>query len=1209
MENQRQESFGKLRPPCVELSSVALRLRAGQSQPSDVQRALNAVYEVLRSLGSKDALDEKLAEYVFFPLSQVFNEAKRLPLRCVEIAIKSTEILVEKGWRQRLSPEMGKQLLILLSLLIGNNPIQNQGGAALSAELEELTCAIFKCMAALFRVLEGPTAKQTIFHEIGTATIIDQTAYMLLEGVSEGTSNDIGRAAMEALQMLFNRITDRVVLASIMPRTVSALVKVLKPSTQVRRSFRLLEGALKLLTRILRSVLNDNVAFEWQSKADRLESPDRLVLDESWLKATAGQIKIALSNVVQVRRHDRQQVRDALLDLCVMVIQDCHKSLSDSQTLMVETIVVLSEVDERNVGNNAYSSLQHLATVYPHVLDILKDLLHTWTMSFRRTMQGNDEVLKQRAIRQISTTFQVLSQLHASSDILESNMASSLSDSVMAVVQSTKGIPQQLSSTPGSGLEVAVLEKQESLQSFPPVLLHHSSQQQTLADLQSMILKLNHTDSADAITRFIMNRVHQSSGESLIAPFWLSLRFLTLTNRPDIDEFLQVDGSTPLLSRATMVEELYSVALKILNDSPSSEPHHWQLSALALEAVALQAQQLGEEFRPELIDALYPVLQFLASNNPALQNHAMACLNILTKSCNYPDTRAMLIENVDYLVNAIGLKLHALDASPYPPQVLLMMVKLSGAGLIPYLDDVVDSIFGIIDMYHGYPKLVELLFSTLSAIVNEGVKEPSLLAITQDGEQDRPEDRDIQPLSITALVDEVARRREKRVKSEELDRELESERLSHPARPWTRELDGGPPLEEDEQDQGSIPEREGFADETDEPLPAPKEPQDAEKPLSKPHTLLLHIVKSVPPHLSSPSPFLRRSLLELVSQALPVLARNEKSFLPLINDIWPSVNARIAFPSASSLSTTDRSLTFDKSSSSSSTEIILRLETRPADEEDIREETYVTSAACTAVATMCQYAGEFMSSRVENEYPRWRRLYQRCWEQVRADADKTLARRAATTTTAKHPQQHPSSEPQSQQSETTALTPAKPFFLDMSLTTRTTASTPARSFTPHHTIWRSLISLFISMLAHTRLPLAIGDEICEFIATWVVRFVGGDYYRRYRHLRRSSRGGTSKAMTAITPLAGGSSSSKGESILQAVEEEVDHAIRTMETWNADLTWFLFRERQGEEEMQEEIQDGRIKTRTGLGERLARFNERVLQREGLDGRNRFADVIF
>lgn len=1124
----------KLRPPCVELSSVALRFRARQNQPNDVLQALDAVYNVLSGLGAKDALDEKLADYVFFPLSQVFNETQALPLRCLEVAVKSVQVLVEKGWRQRMSPEMGKQLLILLTILVGGTPAQNRGEVAPKPQSEELTYAAFNCMTALFRVLEGPVAEQTIFNEIGTATIIDQTVYLLLEGVTDGASDAIQKAAVTALQALVTRITDRVVLASIMPRAVSALTKVLKPTTQSRRSSLFLQMSLKLLTEILRAVLNDTVALSGPAQPDKPASNDRIVLDESWLKATTAQIKIALANVTQIRRHERREVQKALLDLCLMVIEQCPKTLKDSLVLMVETIVVLSELDENNKPNDAYSALQHLATTYTQVVDILKDLLHTWIMSFHRTMQGNDEVAKQRAIRQISTAFQILSQFHSSSGILDNSMALGLCDSVAAVVDSSKKVPQPLNSTGSSELEVSVLQRRNTLHSFPPVLLEHRSQQQTLKDLQTMIIRLNSTDSAEAITRSIMNRIHHASGDSLIAPFWLALAFLK--NTPDktirIDEFVSFENShssSPSSSRATMIEELYSVSLPILNEPPTAVQQDWRISALGLEAVALQAQQLGEAFRPELIDALYPVLQFLASSNPNLQNHAMACLNILTASCNYPDARTMLIENVDYLVNSVGLKLNTFDVSPYPPQVLLMMVRLCGASLIPYLDDLVDSIFGIIDMYHGYPKLVELLFSTLGAIVDEGVKEPSLLAITQNGESDIVNHRKLhyEPVSIAKLVEDFTNRRTKRARYSELEFQ-DGERLTHPKRPWTMELDG-PPQPKEEEETDSLPEI--LKEESDEPLPPPKEPEDSEKPLSKPHTLLLHIVKSIPPHLGSPSPFLRRSLLSLLTQALPVLARNENSFLPLINEIWPSVNSRIASPQSLSTDLIPSGLT-----TASSSEVTRRPE-RTVDEGDIKEEVFVVSAACTAVAAMCEYAGDFMASRVESEYPRWRRLYLQTWEKVRVDAEKSIERRA----------QHQRRLLAGTDGKGSNNQPPNPsaagLDLTLGLSLAESGTAASRPFTPHHTFWRGLLTLFISMLLHVRLPLATGDEICKFLGAWITRFAGPGYYNSRISSRRKR----------ATIQKGDNDNSNKD--LEAVET----AIEAMETWNKDLTWFIFQQ--------------------------------------------------
>lgn len=1084
------------------------------------------MYAVLEPLGSADALDVKLAEYVFFPLSQVFNQAQALPQRCLEVAVKCITVLVAKGWRAQLAPEMGKQLLILMTILVGGTPAQNRGQATLKPESEELSVASFICMDSIFQMLQGPVAERTIFNEIGSATIIDQTVYLLLEGISEGASASVQIAALSALQSLFSRVTDRVILASIMPRVVSALTKIVKPTTKTRRSFKVLEGSLRLLESILRAVLNDKAVYGEQQQQNKDESNDKLVLDEAWLKATTGQIKLALANVVQIRQHDRQAVRDALLNLCVMIIEECSRSLKESLSLIVETMVVLSDVEDDNTANDAYNSLLHLATVQSQTVDVLKDLLHIWTTSFQRIMQSNDEAAKQRAIKQITVAFQILSQVQSSSALLESNVALGLCDSVAAVVQSSKSVPMPVTSSSVESLELAVIGRQNASQTFPPVLLEHRSQQQTLTDMTSMVTRLNRTQSGETITRYIINQVHQASGDAIVAPLWLALQFLRSEGSNGIDEFLTFDTSATISSRTTMIEELYSVALPILNEPPSTDPMDWRVSALSLEVVALQAQQLKEDFRPELIDALYPVLQFLASNNPNLQTHAMACLNIITQSCNYPDTRTMLIENVDYLVNAVALKLNTFDVSPYPPQVLLMMVKLSGAGLIPYLDDLVSSIFGILDMYHGYPKLVELLYSSLAAIVEEGTRTPELLSITQDGQENLMEHKKqaYEPLSVARLVNDIAHRRAKRARIEGIDSKLDEERIPHPQRPWTRELDG-PPLPKEDEDKNIeelLNETINPLDEPDESLPPPKDPEDAPKPLSKSHNLLLQIVKSIPPHLGSPSPFLRRSLLSLLNQAFPVLSKNQTSFLPLINELWPPVSSRIAPPSAAS----STSIYLKTTTNSSSTEIISR-KPNPEDESIIKEETFVTAAACDAVTSMCELAGDFMASRVASEYPRWRRLYLDNWKKVLVDAERSLERQNRA-------------RPQQKSMETTSLSLFKTAIPDLSLSSGT-----ARSFTQHHILWRSLLTLFVNVLAHVRIPLSIGDELCDFIGGWIMKFVGPKYYFHYYHQRISEQGQEQQAVQKLPE--------KGEEDMRLVNK----AIQAMEAWNKDLTWFIF----------------------------------------------------
>lgn len=1099
----------------MELSSIGLSFRGNQASAQDVIRAVQPLHDVLELLAGKNALDEKLAEYAFFPLTHIFNQTQRLPARCLEIAVHSLQILVDSGYRKQLSPALGKQLIILLTLVVAGSPNKVEGKQDLpkAQASEELAIAGFDCMRSIFNVLEGPVAEKTIFHEIGTATVVDQSVYMLLEGLVDERSDDVCLAAAKALNALYARITDRVVLASIMPRTVSALAKVVRPTTQARRSYKLLEVSIQILNYLLKSVLNDRVAIAEEPRPS-LTKEDGLVLDDSWLKATTTQIKLALANIIQIRRHQRLEVQTAMLDLCVMIIEDCPETLKDSLQIMIETAVVLADKEEEG-SNHAYNTVYHLATSYPVVLETLKESLHTWLTSFPRIMQSNDESAKQWGIRQISTVFQILSQVQSQSDLLTASLATGLCDSVSAVVKKDTTALQPLTSANVGNMNSEILGSDAESMVFPPVLLEHRSQQATLKDLRALMTRLNLSESGNEITRSIVNRLHSSAENTIIAPFWLALTSLRAQKHhaSAFDDFIsddQLENSLAGPNRAGMVEELYFVALSILNDIPADGSGDWRTSALALEAVALQAQQLGEDFRPELIDALYPTLQLLASNNPNLQRHAMTCLKILTTACNYQNTGSMIIENVDYLVNSVALKLNTFDVSPYPPQVLFMMVKLCGAPLIPYLDDLVDSVFGILDMYHGYPKLVEMMFKTLAAIVQEGSKKPSLLTI-DDGRQDGSFDsRKVQHqhLSVATLVADIVRRREKL--SNVVNEDVEADdNISHPKKPWSETYDKPEPEPE------TIEELLNKA-ESDEPLPPPKEPEDTEKPLSKTHSLLLHIVKSIPTHLSSPSPYLRRSLLTILIDVLPTLSQNENSFLPLVNDLWTSVASRVIFPSSLGSDSSSNSLIARSSTGDSSS---------TPDTHAFQEETFVITTACQAMEAMCKGAGDFMGSRIETEFPRWERLYNTVWAKVRQDSENVNERRAQ--------QQKGKLDTQ-----LTAQTTESSLSIASSLALSSTASgsSGSRAFTPHHALWRALISLFLTVLSHVRLQPEVGDRICGMLGSWIALYVGPEYYFLPSRRDTAHSEDTSK-----------------QSILQSVET----AIQAMETWNADLTWFIF----------------------------------------------------
>ncbi|KAI1915699.1 hypothetical protein LOZ58_006291 [Ophidiomyces ophidiicola] len=1127
--NTRQEAFLKLRPPCVELSSVALKFRGNLAQPRDVLKALEAVYRILEELGSKEWLDEKLAEYAFFPLSHIFNQTQRLSIRCVELALRCLHILIEKGWRQRLSSAMGKQLMILMTILAGGPPFQNHSQTPSDLRSEELITAAFDCIRSLASMLQGREAAFTIFNEIGTATIVDQAVYVLLEGILDGPSDTVQMSAAQALQALNCRVTDRVVLASLLPRTVSTLTKTLRPTTQLRRSFKLLSCCLTILTHALHAVLNNDAVSSIQSlENDRKTYPTdgAIVLDGSWLKATASQIKLALANIIPLRSHEKLDVRRALLELCLVVIEKCSISLEDTLPMMIETVVSLAGYEE---GYDALSALGQLVISSDNVLRNLKSSLHDWVIALPRVMGSNADAPKQIAIKHISTAFQVLAESGTNSELLDETMTSSLCESISAAAQFSSKAPQPLPSTPGASFEM-ILRDIPGSGSFQSILVDHRSQKGTFGELHCLIEKLSQTDTSLTLVRSIMDRLYGSSGNSAVAPFWLALSLLKYRQADTelFEDVLDIRTSNISVSRSTFIEELYSISLPLLMNISTANPEEWRILALALEAVALQAAQLGETFRLELIDTLYPVLELMGSSNSQLQDHAMTCLTLMTCACGYSDTSTMLIENVDYLINSVGMKFNTFDISPQAPQVLLMMIKLCGARLIPYLDDLIGSIFSVLDAYHGYPKLVELLFAVLGSIVDESAKAPSTLSIC--GAETRPTSHRKQQhtsTTISEIATEFKKRRERRLQHDSEEQQRRGPIEPHPKEPWKKS-----PVGDDELDEHNEV-ADNQADTSSE------QPEAEVTSLSKPHNLLLSILKSIPPHLSSPSPHLRRSLLTILARGMTVLAPDENSFLPLINDIWPSVSSRITLPPtlASGSST---SLTLNNSSPVPMSEVL--------NDQDIQEQTYVIVASCKAIEAMCEGAGDFMSSRIEHEFQKWKRIYLRCWEHVKHDAEAALERHQRHQLLLNAEQQTRACEAISrleqleimQNPSAAVSTVPKNLSAQTSIQRHQNSLLPyfaSKTFSPHHNIWRALVYLFTTVSFHVRLPLDLGDDICHCLGEWISCFYPNryfDYVWRYsNHLRRSIDDTSTNGM------------------------DVDETIRAMNAWNADLTWLIF----------------------------------------------------
>lgn len=898
-----------MKPSCVELSQVALRYKVNKTTAKDLLKHLENLTEVLQTVHR--SLDAKLADYVFFPLSQLFGESKKLPPRVLERSLFCLRFLILHGWRDRISSEVGKQLLILLAFLAGGSPADPKPEQV----DEDVALNAFDCTTALFKssVASSLGSHGTVNPE--NIPLLGHAVTVILEGIANASATRVRLAASRTLNALINNLDDEDALENFFPGIVSSLTKVLSAGTRTKAPYKLLEACIRLLDQVFWKVISDDRCLQAVVASD---SSKRVKSEKgrSWVEATSGQVKQALSSIVPLRYHDRLEVQDALCSLCTSVLTNCRSTLANCTALMLETLVVLSANSTAPASIRRLHQLQQLLASDAGLLDVLKEATYDWAQILPRVITSNDETKRTKILHQLSSAFRLLLaqnvDLKSLNDLTAGNLQSSISLAIEA--SATRTISAVSSNTADVGQMLQSVAPSKDLLTFAPVIFDSTSEGSMVESLQSLIRQFGNSAMSTTLKRNLTESLKIESDNGQIANFWLALQLLgnRSTQALGTEEWLHLPGS----SLDPLAEETYVFSLEILDKSTYDDTVDWRLQALSLEVLALQARSQGTDFRPELVDALYPVLERIGSSNALLQQHAVTCLSIVSHACGYSSASELVVDNADYLVNAVAVKLNTFDISPQASQVMLMMVRLCGSALIPYLDDLIESIFAILACYHGYPRLVESLFQVLQAVVEEDSKS-STGAIEASVANLR------KPYKPTSVSDIIAR----------LD--------TMKTRPSSVSTPASPPPSEPESSPA---------------FPSSKEASSSSKPHALVHTITLQTIH----HLSTPSFPLRRLLLNLIASSLPALAaqdpptsddetNKEHQFLPLLATLWPHITRQIFLSSSPAPSSKIPSTT---SSSPSMTQDLL-----------------ILLAALATLTTALGTGGSFLLSRCEALLP------------------------------------------------------------------------------------------------------------------------------------------------------------------------------------------------------------------------------------------------
>ncbi|KAI0024975.1 HEAT repeat protein [Xylariomycetidae sp. FL0641] len=1024
----RNEFFKQLKPQCVSINHLAVRSADKKAAAKDLIKVTEDLSAILERQLAQDAsvLDEKLADYIFFPLSNILRNQQHYPIRLTEITIRCLRLLLQHGWKSKVPKDLAQQLLILLTFIIAGVPGQEKNHSI----PEETELESFKALASLIQASGSSPAGAAALVEESAIPALGHAVTVVLDGITDGKTPDIQLEALQTLHALLAAIKDQAALATFLPGIVSSLSRLLAPPASLKTQRKVLIKALAALQQVLTKVLGDMETMALTKKATEgpeASGPEGKVFTPAWLKATVAKVQLALASVFKLRNHPSEDIQAALEKLCITLLDECHQSLASCNSILVETAMMLYR-DEEN-KSVFETSLTDLARIYPELGDTIKNTVYNWVITLPRAVQSNDEKVKQQALRNVLKGQHFLDTLQIDSSILDDSLAASLRDSTTALVLATK--PEAaLSEVSSQAIELkrADLVRQDDSTDFPPVLIALDTERSTRSALLDFISKLGPVPQRAKLAGEMLASARESDGPSQVASYWLAFELVKSTSSPttDLDDFLDLSTVADLSDESeTIFHELYAFSVGLLDSQAEGEDSDWRMQALALEVTTFTASKMQESFRPELIDVLYPIAAFLGSDVPRLREHAIVSLNSISGSCGYLNVTDLIIDNVDYMVNSVSLRLNTFDISPASTQVLQMMIRLTGPKLIPYLDDVVASIFAALDNYHGYTLFVENLFGVLREVVEQGIKSDSLLIEdTKSARVDHKKTPTKEP-STEVLCDLLVTRRQNQEQARQEEVAAAEESKKHPQRPWKEASDAKPADGEDDE----------MDDDDDGP---PAEPAEKEPPPPTPtFQLLARIVALTQHYLTSPGPGLRKALLELVASVAPALAPAEPAFLPLVHALWPVLADRLLDP-----------------------------------------EPFVVAAACDALAALAAAAGDFLAQRFATEW--WDRLG-RWARRARAEAARYGKGKKKNNNNNNNKQMGTASLiPVRRSGETGGGGSA--LELDLGSVSATTDNTGLGQFAQAARVWEAAKRLLVAFAAHVRLDDAVFDQLLDLLA-------------------------------------------------------------------------------------------------------------------------------
>ncbi|CCD27375.1 Tti1p NDAI_0K01840 [Naumovozyma dairenensis CBS 421] len=767
--NDSRSAFLQVKPICVALSQIAfLPKESFDPESKTLLETLKSLETVLSSFPDA-SLSLNFADYVFIPLSSLLKQ-NELGQSQTEYVLLIFCQLSRLCWllRGTLSEKLAKQCFPLLTFLIS----PDKENLKLKEASSHFKISAVKTLYQFFKSLKNQSYSTTYFQidkkDAQLPTLAHTISIFLDLLLDNPQSPNLLDSILNSLNILyFDIIKDGELLSFVLPGNVSTLSKVLNlPGKTV--NYKIVCLTLKTLGSLLQLVYNDSVlGVQIISKIQDLSDITKTITDfddndihsqlesiemnspgnhrnSNWLKATSQQVNLALKGFIPrlISRNNRQ-IDESLVSFVSSLMLDCSSSLKPCESIFIETLVSLQQ-------NPLYQLATHSKELSKYVEDKLQNLNR-----FIQFDQSNEikslnfatNILVNNANEKISNismiTNDIIKQINDSL-IATSNSDSRLLSNVNGKSKQKKVI-EQSSNVIVNDLQSFQNSKDNTLgkhQLLPKIskemeheitnLLNRIGSNMESQDLQFLLNHLlsNQTKNSTSlsekmITLWTATQLLNSHGSDHFSSLSITNEdnpeFLTFNDRDEQQLGPQYNEACfTILEYCNDLSEEISINLESSTHSMTQEEE--RALCIVLYSISNVSTLMGTDFAMELIDHLYIVIDNLANSSYLVRSFAQSCSINIANLLYDGSVKELILQNVDYLVESIAVRLNS-GMMNHVGTILMVICKIAGFKTIRSFQDVIETIFKLLEYFHGYSDLCLEFFQLFEIIILEMKKE------------------------------------------------------------------------------------------------------------------------------------------------------------------------------------------------------------------------------------------------------------------------------------------------------------------------------------------------------------------------------------------------------------------------------------------------------------------------------------------------------